>query len=166
MKFFRFFFPTLLALGATVFFDSAHVPFLSQVDWFLLAVAYQATAGDFAFATLGGAADGLLQDALLFPLIGANAFAKALLGFCLTLVSLRFVFGGMLFVAGTLTAAKAVNDLIVAMLGGLLRRTPVLLGWPLVARAIATGAAGGIFYWAWHFPWRQAWEKRRRRRLR
>ena len=87
MKLLRLGLSTLAATGATVLFTSLRIPVLSVVDWFLLAVAYQAASGHFVASTLGGAIGGLVQDVLLHPLKGANAFAKALLGYVLTIVS-------------------------------------------------------------------------------
>jgi rod shape-determining protein MreD len=162
----RFVLSTLAALLATVLFESSGAPLLSRVDWFLLAVAYQATAGGFVAATLGGAAGGLLEDFLLHPLRGANAFAKALLGYFLTLVSVRVVFAGALVVGITLAVAEAVNSLLVSLLGRLLLRTPLAFGRADAWASLLTGAAGGLLYAAWRFPWKEEWRNRRRRKLR
>lgn len=166
MKTARFVLSTLAATLATVIFHTSRVPLLSRVDWFLIAVAYQATAGDFAVATLGGAAGGLVEDILLHPLRGANAFAKAMLGYLLTLVSVRVVFAGALAVAVTLAAAAVVNDMTVSILGRLLLRTPWMFGASDLGGEFLTGAAGGLLYAAWRFPWKEEWRKRRSRRLR
>jgi rod shape-determining protein MreD len=161
----RFALSTLAAVLATVTFHSSGIPLLPRIDWFLIAVAYQATAGEFTAATLGGAAGGLVQDILLHPLRGASAFAKALLGYMLTLVSVRVVFAGALAVAVTLTVAAAANDLTVAILGRLLLRTPLIFGGSDLGGELLTGAAGGMLYAAWRFPWREELRKRSRRRL-
>jgi len=157
---------TLAATAATVIFTSLRVPVLSVVDWFLLAVAYQAAGGSFIASTVGGAVGGLVEDVLLHPLRGANAFAKALLGYAFTLVAVRVVFGGAIVVAATLTVAALANDAIVGTLGRLLLGTPLRLTWSDAGRALATGTAGGFFYWAWRFPWKEEWRRRQRRRLR
>jgi hypothetical protein len=157
---------TLAATAATVIFTTLRVPVLSVVDWFLLAVAYQAAGGSFVASTLGGAAGGLVEDLLLHPLRGANAFAKALLGYLFTVVAVRVVFGGAIVVAATLTVAALVNDAIVGVLGRLLLGTPFRLAWSDAARAVVTGTTGGFLYWAWRFPWKEEWRRRQRRRLR
>ncbi len=166
MKSVRFLFSTAAAAAVTWVFGTSRVPGLAAIDWFLLAVAYQAASGSFAAATLGGAAAGLLEDVLLHPLKGANAFAKALLGYLLTAVSLRVVFGGALVVAATLAVAELLNTLIVAVLGRVLLGTRFLLEFADLGRCALTGAAGGIFYWAWRFPWKEWWRRRQHRRLR
>ncbi|MGH9442306.1 MAG: hypothetical protein ACRD16_08515 [Thermoanaerobaculia bacterium] len=166
MKALRFLFSTAAAAGLTWLFGTSRVPGLGAIDWFLLAVAYQAASGNFAAATLGGAAAGLLEDVLLHPLKGANAFAKALLGYLLTAVSLRVVFGGTVVVAATLALAALLNTLIVTVLGRVLIGTPFLLSLSDLGRSALTGGAGGIFYWAWRFPWKEEWRRRRQRKLR
>jgi rod shape-determining protein MreD len=166
LKLARFVVSTLAAIGATVACASAGVPLLSRVDWFLIAVAYQAAGGSPTAATVGGAFAGLAEDVLLHPLKGANAFAKALLGYVLAVVSLRLVFAGSLVVAGALAAASLLNELIVILLGRVLLGTPVRIGVGSLAEAALTGAVGGALYWAWRFPWREEWRRRQRRKLR
>ena len=166
MKTARFALSTLAALLATVTFHTSGLPLLPRIDWFLIAVAYQATAGDFTASTLGGAAGGLLQDILLHPLRGAGAFAKALLGYLLTLVSVRVVFAGALAVGVTITVAAATNDIIVSILGRLLLRTPLIFGGSDLGGELLTGTVGGMLYAAWRFPWREELRRRNRRKLR
>ncbi len=166
MKLIRFLLSTAVAAAATWVFGTSRLPGLAAIDWFLLAVAFQAASGSFAAATLGGAAAGLLEDVLLHPLKGANAFAKALIGYVLTAISLRVVFAGALVVAISLAVAALLNTLIVGSLGRLLLGTPFRLGITDLGSAALTGGAGGILYWAWRFPWREEWRRRQRRRLR
>jgi rod shape-determining protein MreD len=166
LKSLRFLWSTAAAACATWLFGTSRIPILDSIDWFLLAVAYQAASGSFAAATIGGAVAGFLEDILLHPLKGANAFAKALLGYALTAVSLRVVFAGALVVAASLAVAALLNTLIVGALGRLLIGTPLLLRLSDFERSALTGGAGGIFYWAWRFPWREEWRRRRRQRLR
>lgn len=166
MKLLRLVLSTLAATGATVLFTTLRVPVLSIVDWFLLAVAYQAAAGSFVASTLGGALGGLVEDLLLHPLKGAQAFAKALLGYVLTIVSVRVVFGGAFVVGATLVVAALANDAIVGLLGKLLLGTPFTFSFGDIGRGLATGSAGGALYWGWRFPWREEWRRRQRRRLR
>ena len=74
-----------LLLGAAVVLEffvgrSPYRGFL-PVDWFLLATAAVARSGDFVRAVATGATAGALEDAVLAqPLIGMNAFAKAIIG--------------------------------------------------------------------------------------
>jgi rod shape-determining protein MreD len=166
LKSIRFLISTAAAAAATWLFGTSRVPGLAAIDWFLLAVAYQAASGSFAAATLGGAAAGLLEDILIHPLKGANAFAKALIGYVLTAISLRVVFAGALVVAISLAVAALLNTLIVGGLGRLLIGTPFLLGFSDLGRCALTGGTGGILYWAWRFPWKEEWRRRRRQRLR
>lgn len=166
MKALRVAISTLAATGATVLFGSLRAPGLSAVDWFLLAVAYQAASSSFVAATIGGAMGGLVEDLLLHPLKGAHAFAKALLGYVLALVAVRVVFGGALVIAATLAVAELANGAIVSVLGRLLLGTPFAVTAADVGGSIATGCAGGILYWAWRFPWKEEWRRRQRRRLR
>jgi rod shape-determining protein MreD len=166
LKSIRFLASTAVAAAATWLFGTSRMPGLAAIDWFLLAVAYQAASGSFAAATLGGAAAGFLEDVLLHPLKGANAFAKALIGYILTAISLRVVFAGALVVAISLAVAALLNTLIVGGLGRLLLGSPLRLGITDLGRAALTGAAGGILYWAWRFPWKEEWHRRQRRRLR
>jgi cell shape-determining protein MreD len=156
----------LAAAGATILFGSLRAPVLSAVDWFLLAVAYQAASSSFVPATIGGAIAGLVEDLLLHPLKGAHAFSKALLGYALALVALRMVFGGTLVVAATLAVAELADGAIVSVLGRLLLGTPFAVTPADLGGSIATGCAGGLLYWAWRFPWKEEWRRRQRRRLR
>lgn len=165
MKSLRFLFSTAAAAAATWLFGTSRIPGLAAIDWFLLAVAYQAASGSFASATLGGAAVGLLEDIMLHPLKGANAFAKALIGYVLTMISLRVVFAGAIVVAISLAVAALLNTLIVGGLGRLLIGTPFLFGFSDLGRCGLTGGTGGMLYWAWRFPWKEEWRRRQRRRL-
>lgn len=159
----------LLAAAAVLEFFVGRSPYRAfvPVDWFLLGTAAVARSGDFVRAVLTGAAAGGLEDALSQPLIGLNAFAKAVLGYVLTLVSVRVVFGGALAVGAALFAASIANEAIVALLAALLAQSPVVIFtrdafW----RAAATGIAGGALESAWNFPWGDWWQRRRLRRLR
>ena len=62
------------------------------IDWFLLATAAVARGGDFVRAVLAGTASGLMEDTISQELVGLNAFAKAILGYALTIVSLTLGF--------------------------------------------------------------------------
>ena len=140
---------------------------LVPVDWFLLATAIVARSGDFVRAVLTGAAAGFLEDGVSQQLLGMNAFAKAVLGYALTLVSVRVVFGGALAVGAALAAAALVNEAIVALLAALLLQSPiVILSRAALWRAAATGVTGGALEAAWAFPWRDWWKRRQLRRLR
>jgi rod shape-determining protein MreD len=159
----------LLAAAAVLEFFVGRSPYRAfvPVDWFLLGTATVARSGDFVRAVLTGAAAGSLEDALSQPLIGLNAFAKAVIGYALTLVSVRVVFGGALAVGAALFVASLANEAIVALLAALLAQSPIVIFtrdafW----RAAATGIAGGALESAWNFPWRDWWQRRRLRRLR
>lgn len=137
------------------------------VDFFLVATAAIARGGNFARAVLFGSALGFLEDALNSDLLGMNAFAKAVLGYVLALVSVRIVFGGAWAVGALLALASLVNDAIVAVLASLLQHVPaVLISRDGLWMAVATGATGGLLEAAASFPWREWWEKRQLRRLR
>lgn len=137
------------------------------VDWFLLATAAVARSGDFVRAVLAGAAAGFLEDGISQRLLGLNAFAKAVLGYALTIVSVRVVFGGALAVGGALAAASLLNEALVALLSALLLQSPiVILSRDAIWRAAATGFTGGALEAAWRFPWQEWWKRRRLRRLR
>jgi rod shape-determining protein MreD len=141
--------------------------YLLPVDWFLLATATVARSGDFVRAVLTGAAAGFAEDAISQPLLGMNAFAKACLGYALTLVSVRVVFGGALAVGAALAAASLANEAIVALLSALLLQSPiVIVSKEALWRAAATGVAGGALEAAWAFSWGDWWKRRRLRRLR
>ena len=114
-----------------------------------------------------GPAAGFVEDALSQHLLGLNAFAKAILGYALTIVSVRVVFGGALAVGAALAAASLANEAIVALLSALLLRLP---SWSsrrdALWRAAATGIAGGALEAAWELPVADWWKRRRLRRLR
>lgn len=137
------------------------------VDCFLIATAIVARGGNSTRAVLLGGLLGFLEDAFAHELLGMNAFAKALLGFLLAILSVRVVFGGSWAVGGALAAASLVNDAIVALLSFALLRAPVVLLSPeSLWRAAATGVTGGVLEAARNLPWRE-WRKRRLlRRLR
>jgi rod shape-determining protein MreD len=159
----------LLAAAIVLEFFVGRSPYRSllPVDWFLLATATVARSGDFVRAVATGAAAGALEDAVSQPLIGLNAFAKAVIGYALTLVSVRVVFGGALAVGAALFVASLANEAIVALLCALLSQSPiVIVSRDALWRAAATGVAGGALESAWNFPWREWWTRRRLRRLR
>jgi rod shape-determining protein MreD len=157
----------LAAAALEVFVGASPHRNLLPVDWFLLATAMVARSGDFVRAVLTGAAAGFLEDGISQQLLGMNAFAKAVLGYVLTLVSVRVVFGGALAVGAALAAAALVNEAIVAILASLLLQSPiVLVSRAALWRAAATGVTGGALEAAWAFPWRDWWKRRRLRRLR
>jgi rod shape-determining protein MreD len=159
----------LLAAAAVLEFFVGGSPHRTvfPVDWFLLATATVARSGDFVRAVLTGAAAGFLEDGISQRLLGMNAFAKAAIGYALTLVSVRVVFGGALAVGGALAAASLVNEALVALLSALLLQSPiVIVSRDAIWRAVATGVAGGALEAAWGFPWRDWWKRRRLRRLR
>ena len=159
----------LLAAAATLEFfvgGSSH-RWLLPVDWFLLATAAAARSGDFVRAVLTGAAAGFLEDGISGRLLGMNAFAKAIIGYALTLVSVRVVFGGALAVGAALAVAALINEAIVAMLAALLLQAPIVIfSRDALWRAAATGIAGGALEAAWGFSWGDWWKRRRLRRLR
>ena len=97
---------------------------------------------------LAGAAAGFVEDALSQQLLGMNAFAKAILGYGLTIVAVRVVFGGALAVGAALAVASLANEAIVALLGALLLQAPIV-----VSRATRSGA-----------PWRRESRPPRSRR--
>lgn len=160
----------LLAAAVVLEFFVGRSPYRGfvPVDWFLLATAAVARSGDFVRAVATGAAAGALEDAVLgLPLIGMNAFAKAVIGYALTLVSVRVVFGGALAVGAALFTASLANEAIFGLLSALLTQSPiVLVSRAALLRALATGVAGGALESAWNFSWGEWWLRRRLRRLR
>jgi rod shape-determining protein MreD len=140
---------------------------LLPVDWFLLATATVARSGDFVRAVLTGAIAGFVEDGISQQMLGMNAFAKAVIGYALTLVSVRVVFGGAMAVGAALAVACLVNEAVVALLSSLLLQSPVVIvSRDALWRAAATGIAGGALEAAWGFSWRDWWKRRRLRRLR
>jgi rod shape-determining protein MreD len=157
----------LLAAAVLEFFWGGSPSHSSPVDWFLLATATVARSGDFVRAVLAGAAAGFLEDGISQRMLGLNAFAKALLGYALTIVAVRVVFGGAVAVGAALAAASLVNEAVVALLLALLLQSPiVIVSSDALWRALATGATGGVLEAAWRFPWGEWWKRRRLRRLR
>lgn len=137
------------------------------VDFFLIATAVVARGGDFVRVVLAGGALGFLEDALTQPLLGMNAFAKAVLGYVLALLSVRVIFGGAWAVGLALAFSSLANDMIVAVLALLLLKAPVVLfSRDALWRAATTGVTAALLEGAWNFPWREWWEKRRLRRRR
>ncbi len=160
----------LLLLAAAIlefFVGGSRYRALFPVDWFLLATATVARSGNFVRAVLTGTAAGFMEDAVSQQLLGMNAFAKAILGYGLTIVAVRMVFGGSLAVGAALAVASLANEAIVALLGALLLQSPiVVISSDALWRALATGFAGAALEAAWGFPWRDWWKRRRLRRLR
>ena len=160
----------LLLLAAAIlefFVGGSRYRSLFPVDWFLLATATVARSGNFVRAVLAGTAAGFMEDAVSQQLLGMNAFAKAILGYGLTIVAVRMVFGGSLAVGAALAVASLANEAIVALLGALLLQAPiVVISSDALWRALATGIAGAALEAAWGFPWREWWKRRRLRRLR
>ncbi len=159
----------LLAAAAVLEFFVGGSPHrgVLPVDWFLLATATVARSGDFVRAVLTGTAAGFMEDGISQRLLGMNAFAKAAIGYALTLVAVRVVFGGALAVGGALAAASLVNEALVALLSALLLQAPiVILSRDAVWRAAATGLMGAALEAAWGFSWAEWWKRRRLRRLR
>jgi rod shape-determining protein MreD len=155
-----------LAVLATLALGALHVP--APPDFFLLVVADIARGGAAIPAMLVALPAGLLQDGLFGPgrLLGLHAFSKVLIGYLLATVGARTVVEKPLAVGGLLAGAVLVEAatltfLIWVLKGDLLPPAP----WPLAARALATGALGGLLYAASRVPWRQRREARRRVRL-
>ena len=115
----------LLAAAAVLEFFVGRSPYrrFLPVDWFLLATAIVARSGDFVRAVLTGATAGVIEDALSQPLIGMNACAKAILGYALTIVSVRVVFGGSLGIFHSGQFGKGFADAVVRWLETRLPRT-------------------------------------------
>jgi rod shape-determining protein MreD len=157
----------LLAAAAVLEFFTGGSRGLLSVDWFLLATAMVARSGDFVRAVVAGTCAGFAEDSVSQSLLGMNAFAKAILGYALTLVSVRVVFGGALAVGASLAVASLANEAIVALLAALLAQAPiVIVSREAFVRAAATGVAGGVLEAAWNFPWGDWWKRRQLRRLR
>ena len=79
----------LLAAAAVLefFVGGSRYRAILPVDWFLLATATVARSGNFVRTVLTGAAAGFMEDAVSQQLLGMNAFAKAILGYALTIVA-------------------------------------------------------------------------------
>jgi rod shape-determining protein MreD len=157
----------LVAAAVLEFFMGGSPSHGSPVDWFLLATGTVSRSGDFVRAVLAGAAAGFVEDGISQRMLGLNAFAKAVIGYALTIVAVRVVFGGALAVGAALAAAELVNESLVALLSALLLQSPiVILSRDALWRAAATGVTGGALEAAWSFPWQEWWKRRRLRRLR
>lgn len=136
-------------------------------DFFLIATAVAARGGNSSRAVLVGGVLGFLEDAFAHELLGMSAFAKALLGYILAVLSVRVVFGGSWAVGGALAVASLVNDAIVGLLSLVLLRAPlVLFSRESFWRAAATGVTAGALEAARKFPWREWWKRRVHGRLR
>ena len=80
----------LLAAATFLEFFVGRSPYRAviPVDWFLLATAAVSRSGDFVRAVLTGAAAGTLED-VSQPLIGLNAFAKAVISVAVSPLACR-----------------------------------------------------------------------------
>ncbi|TDI12134.1 MAG: rod shape-determining protein MreD [Acidobacteria bacterium] len=79
-----------LAIGGHAL--TVYVPVIAGFfDFFLIIVVYYAVTTEQVNAILVGAVCGLVQDALFSPIIGVNAFAKALLGYLIGGLSSRML---------------------------------------------------------------------------
>ncbi|HEX5855909.1 MAG TPA: rod shape-determining protein MreD, partial [Thermoanaerobaculia bacterium] len=96
-------------------------------DFFLIATAVAARGGNSSRAVLVGGVLGFLEDAFAHELLGMSAFAKALIGYILAVLSVRVVVGGSWALAGALALASLANDAVVAFLSLLLLRAPLVL---------------------------------------
>jgi rod shape-determining protein MreD len=79
-----------LAAGAQVLLAAAAPGAAGVLDFFLLLTVYYAVTTNQMTGMLVGTGAGLIQDALLANLVGPSAFAKALIGFLVGRLGMRF----------------------------------------------------------------------------
>ncbi|MEE9127744.1 MAG: rod shape-determining protein MreD [Planctomycetota bacterium] len=115
---------TLLGIGVVALAIGGHaltlyVPVIAGFfDLFLIVVVYYSLTTEQVNAMLVGAVCGLVQDALFSPILGVNAFAKALLGYLIGGLSTK----GLLHRAPAQLTVLGVATLLQALLLFVLQR--------------------------------------------
>jgi rod shape-determining protein MreD len=145
-------FPGLLVVAAAVGAHAltAYVPGLSRFfDFFLVVAVYYALTSNQVSGMLTGAACGLVQDALFAPILGLNAFSKALLGYLIGSLGTRIVLQQTfprLMILAVATSLQAVIFFALHLVLGLPAEFPAVqeLLLRMLGNAVLGGAAYGI----------------------
>jgi rod shape-determining protein MreD len=116
-------------------------------DFFLIVVVYYALTTQQVNAMLVGAVCGLVQDALFAPIIGVNAFAKALLGYLIGGLSSKMLLHqapAQLMVLGIATLLQALVLFALQLVLGFSADLPG--GRRLVLGTLGNVVLGGLLY--------------------
>ncbi|MCL4808926.1 MAG: hypothetical protein KJ062_14250 [Thermoanaerobaculia bacterium] len=155
----------LAALG-TLLFGMLRLP--HPPDLFFLPAGAVARSGHAIPAMLTGLLAGLVQDALTSPgrLIGLNAFSKVLLSYLMAAIGARALVEKPVMFGLLAWGAVALDGLVLAGLVWILRGE-LLLPDPLALalRAAGTGLLAALLQVLVRYPWKEAREARRRRKL-
>ncbi len=155
----------LAALG-TLLFGMLRLP--HPPDLFFLPAGAVARRGHAIPAMLTGLLAGLVQDALTSPgrLIGLNAFSKVLLSYLMAAIGARALVEKPVMFGLLAWGAVALDGLVLAGLVWILRGE-LLLPDPLALalRAAGTGLLAALLQVLVRYPWKEAREARRRRKL-
>lgn len=137
----------LLVLAAGAHSASAYFPGIAGVfDFFLLVAVYYAVTTNQVTGMLVGAVCGLVQDALFAPILGLNAFSKALLGYLIGGLSTRILLNQtvpqLLVLAGA-TLLQALTLFALHLVLGLPADPP---GRELLWRMLGNSVLGALLY--------------------
>jgi len=127
---------------------TAYLPAISGFfDFFLVVAVYYAVTTDQVKGMLTGAACGLVQDALSGPIIGLNAFSKALLGYLIGGLSTKILLHQpvpRLLVLAAATLAQVFIFFALHLVLGLPAELPA--GQDLLLRTLGNVVLGAILY--------------------
>jgi rod shape-determining protein MreD len=135
-----------LAIGGQAL--TVYVPAIAGLfDIFLIVVVYYAVTTQQVNAMLAGALCGLVQDVLFAPIIGVNAFAKALLGYLIGGLSSRMLLSqtaAQMLVLGAATLLQAAILFVLQLVLGFSADLPG--GRQLFLGTLGNVALGGLLY--------------------
>ena len=144
---------TLLGIGVVALAIGGHaltvyVPVIAGFfDLFLIVVVYYSLTTEQVNAMLVGAVCGLVQDALFSPILGVNAFAKALLGYLIGGLSTKRLLHrapGQLTVLGVATLLQALVLFVLQRVLGFSADLPG--GRVLFVGTLGNVVLGGLLY--------------------
>ncbi len=135
-----------LAIGGHAL--TIYVPVIAGFfDLFLIVVVYYSLTTEQVNAMLVGAVCGLVQDALFSPIIGLNAFAKALLGYLIGGLSSKMLLHqapAQLMVLGVATLLQALVLFVLQLVLGFSADLPG--GRHLFLGTLGNVVLGGLLY--------------------
>ena len=127
---------------------TAYLPAIAALfDFFLLVAVYYSLSTNPVNGMLVGAGCGLVQDALFGPILGLNAFSKALLGYIIGGLGTRILLHKLVPQLLVLAGATLVQALILSALHLVLGLPAVpLTGSALLQRMVGNAVLGAILY--------------------
>ena len=119
-----------------------------RCDLFIILVVYYGLTRPPAGAMVMGAGAGLVQDALVGPILGLNGFKKTLIGYLVGTLGSIFMLNQAIPRFGILFAATVIDQAAELGLSMVMGQSVALPGiWDLVQRGLGNGVLGLLTFW-------------------